>query len=80
MNKIIKYSKSNNINHKKIKGIIKIIEGSNEIDENEDNYNIHDKLNNIAIKERVLRLNDLYCEVRDRIVLLEKKNSTFIEK
>ena len=73
---IIKLSKSNNINHKKIKEIIKIIEGSNESDEDEDN-NIDDILNNIPIKERVLRLNDLYCEVRDRIVLLEKKYSTF---
>ena len=34
-------------------------------------------MNKVAIKERLLRLSDFYYEVRDRIVLLEKKQAAF---
>ena len=78
---VIKLTQNINVNNTKIYDLIKTIEGSsheNE-EEKEENKNV-DKLNIGGIKERLLRLTDLYYEVRDRIVLLEKKYSVFTKE
>ena len=82
---VLKLNENNNINNVKINSLLKAIEGpedeSDEEDEKKKNIdekkkNI-DKMNKGAIKERLLRLSDFYYEVRDRIVLLEKKQAAF---
>ena len=73
---IIKLIQNNNVNNVKIEKLIKTIEGTSEFDDKEKDINI-DILNNGSIKERLSRLSELYYEVRDRIVLLEKKHASF---
>ena len=78
---IIKLSENNNLNNRKIKELVKMIEGADNDDdqdeEDDDENKKVDKINKGAIKDRLLRLTDLYYEVRERIVLLEKKYASF---
>ena len=73
---VLKLYENNNINNIKIGEVIREIEGSdNEEEDLEDNKK--DKLNEGTIKERLCRLSKLYYEIKDRAVLLEKKNNSF---
>jgi hypothetical protein len=78
---VIKLTQNINLNNTKINDLIKEIEGSSQDneDEKDENKNV-DQLNKGGIKERLLRLTDLYYEVRDRIVLLEKRYSVFTKE
>ena len=75
---VIKINQSNNVNNNKINELIKEIGGSEEeeSEENEENRNIY-KLIKGGIKERLIRLTQLFYETRDRVVILEKKYSAF---
>ena len=73
---VLKLYENNNINNIKIGEVIREIEGSdNEEEDLEDNKK--NKLNEGTIKERLCRLSNLYYEIKDRAVLLEKKNNSF---
>ena len=73
---VLKLYENNNINNIKIGEVIREIEGSdNEEEDLEDNKK--NKLNEGTIKERLSRLSNLYYEIKDRAVMLEKKNSSF---
>ena len=73
---VLKLYENNNINNIKIGEVIREIEGSdNEEEDLEDNKK--NKLNEGTIKERLCRLSNLYCEIKDRAVMLEKKNNSF---
>lgn len=71
---IIKLTQNNNLNSVKIGELIKTIEGADDFEERDINIDI---LNNGTIKEKLVRLNELFYEVRDRVILLEKKHSSF---
>ena len=68
----IKLIENNNANNIKLNDITKLLDGSDT--EEEVNKN---NLNKGNIRERLMRLSDLYYEVRDRCVLLEKKSLAF---
>ena len=73
---VLKLYENNNINNIKIGEVIREIEGSdNEEEDLEDNKK--NKLNEGTIKERLCRLSNLYYEIKDRAVMLEKKNNSF---
>ena len=73
---VIKLYENNNINSLKIGEVIREIEGSdNEEEDQEDNKK--NKLNEGTIKERLSRLSNLFYEIKDRAVMLEKKNNSF---
>ena len=73
---VIKLYENNNINSLKIGEVIREIEGSdNEEEDQEDNKK--NKLNEGTIKERLCRLSNLFYEIKDRAVMLEKKNNSF---
>ena len=73
---VLKLYENNNINSLKIGEVIREIEGSdNEEEDLEDNKK--NKLNEGTIKERLSRLSNLFYEIKDRAILLEKKNISF---
>ena len=67
---IHKLIENHNTHNDKLNDMLKIIDDTDEEEQ-------RDQLFKGNIKERVYRLYDLYYEVRDRIVLIEKKNLAF---